>query len=74
MASLWEVPAIFVCENNGYADFAAARRTRRSNGWPTARPRTDARRDVDGNDVEAVYDAARGRRRSAPGGRRSSNA
>jgi pyruvate dehydrogenase E1 component alpha subunit len=59
LASLWHVPAVFVCENNGYADFMARRAHQpiehiadraAAYAMPGAR--------VDGNDVEAVRVAA----------------
>jgi acetoin:2,6-dichlorophenolindophenol oxidoreductase subunit alpha len=59
LAQLWKVPAVFVCENNGYAESTPA--------WQQL-PITDlAQRavafgmhtiEVDGQDVEAVHDAA----------------
>ena len=59
MASLWEVPASSSARTTATPTSWRARRTRRSNGWPTARPRTRCPDEtVDGNDVEAVYDAA----------------
>jgi TPP-dependent pyruvate/acetoin dehydrogenase alpha subunit len=59
LASLWRVPAVFVCEDNGYADFMA----RRSH-QPIERIADRAAAyampgvHVDGNDVEAVRSAA----------------
>jgi pyruvate dehydrogenase E1 component alpha subunit len=59
LASLWRVPAVFVCENNGYADFMA-----RASHQPIERIADRAAAyampgvRVDGNDVEAVRDAA----------------
>lgn len=59
LAALWEVPVVFVVENNGYADFIAQnahqkieRISDRADGYgmPGA--------TVDGNDVEAVHDSA----------------
>jgi len=59
LASLWDVPVVFVCENNGFAEFTPQQ----------AHQRIDHIADraagysmpgvtVDGNDVEAVYSAA----------------
>jgi TPP-dependent pyruvate/acetoin dehydrogenase alpha subunit len=56
LAQLWQVPAVFVCENNGYAESTPAHQqlpiddlTKRaeSYGMPAVK--------VDGQDVEAVY-------------------
>ena len=58
LATLWNLPVIFVCENNGFAEF-----TPRSSHTKVERVSDlvapyDIRRDtVDGNDVVAVWDA-----------------
>jgi pyruvate dehydrogenase E1 component alpha subunit len=59
LASLWRVPAVFVCENNGYADFMA-RRTHQPIDRIADRAAAYAMPGVyvDGNDVEEVRDAA----------------
>lgn len=59
IASLWQLPVVFVCENNGYAEFTPLSahtrverlaRHARTYGIPSA--------TVDGNDVLAVREAA----------------
>ena len=59
LAQLWKVPAVFVCENNGYAESTPA--------WQHLPIRDLSKRAlaydmhtivVDGQDVEAVYEAA----------------
>jgi acetoin:2,6-dichlorophenolindophenol oxidoreductase subunit alpha len=59
LAQLWQVPAVFVCENNHWAESTPARQhmpiedmTQRAAAFGME---TEA---VDGQDVEAVYDAA----------------
>jgi pyruvate dehydrogenase E1 component alpha subunit len=59
LASLWRVPAVFVCENNGYADFmarAAHQPIERIADRAAAYAMRGVR--VDGNDAEAVREAA----------------
>jgi pyruvate dehydrogenase E1 component alpha subunit len=59
LAAVWELPVVFVCENNGYANFMAFRRhTRIDQVSDRAAAYGMAGATVDGNDVEAVYDAA----------------
>ena len=61
LASLWQVPAVFVCEDNGYADFMARRSHQpieRIADRAAAYAMPGVR--VDGNDVEAVRAAAAG--------------
>jgi TPP-dependent pyruvate/acetoin dehydrogenase alpha subunit len=59
MASLWEVPAVFVCENNGYADFMArAAHQKIERVADRAVAYSMPGETIDGNDVEAVHDAA----------------
>jgi acetoin:2,6-dichlorophenolindophenol oxidoreductase subunit alpha len=58
MASLWELPAIFVCENNGYAEFMSQRvhqRIERISDRAASYLMPGV--TVDGNDVEAVHSA-----------------
>jgi TPP-dependent pyruvate/acetoin dehydrogenase alpha subunit len=59
MASLWKLPVIYVCENNGYAITTSVAR---SHGQPNIAKRADGYGmpgiEVDGQDVRAVYDAA----------------
>jgi acetoin:2,6-dichlorophenolindophenol oxidoreductase subunit alpha len=58
IAAIWDLPVIFVCENNRYGASTAIEKT-------TKVPRIAARaaaygipgRTIDGNDVEAVYEA-----------------
>src|SRR5262245_43573880 len=59
LASLWQVPAVFVCQNNGYADFmaqSAHQKIERVSERAAAYSMPGV--TVDGNDVEAVYEAA----------------
>jgi acetoin:2,6-dichlorophenolindophenol oxidoreductase subunit alpha len=58
LAQLWRVPALFVCENNGYAESTPAHQqlpiddlTKRAEAYGMAAVK------VDGQDVEAVYKA-----------------
>jgi pyruvate dehydrogenase E1 component alpha subunit len=72
MASLWKLPVIYFCENNGYAITTSIAR---SHGQPDIAKRADAYGmpgvAVDGQDVRAVYEvtsaaSARARRGEGP--------
>jgi len=59
LASIWSLPALFVCENNTYAEFSDSREmTRRKSVVETAPSYGIEATQVDGNDVEAVLAAA----------------
>jgi pyruvate dehydrogenase E1 component alpha subunit len=60
LAAIWQLPVIFVCENNGYMEYTPIERV-----IPVARPAADrasayglAAVTVDGNDVRAVREVA----------------
>ena len=70
LAGVWSLPALFVCENNGYATEVSFRDTSRS---PSAVARARAygveAAEVDGNDVAAVWrHAGEAVRRARKGG------
>jgi TPP-dependent pyruvate/acetoin dehydrogenase alpha subunit len=59
LAALWHLPVLFVCENNGYAEFTA--RAEHSNVAQVssfAAPYAINAMTIDGNDLPAVYAAA----------------
>lgn len=59
LAALWKLPALFVCENNGYAEFTS--REEHSNVQRVssfAAPYAIGTRTVDGNDLPVVHAAA----------------
>jgi acetoin:2,6-dichlorophenolindophenol oxidoreductase subunit alpha len=61
MASLWKLPVVLVCENNGYAEFTPmSAHTVVSHVSDHGRPYGIASQIVDGNDTLAVLDAGRG--------------
>jgi TPP-dependent pyruvate/acetoin dehydrogenase alpha subunit len=59
LAAIWDLPVLFLCENNVYAEFTDSRRMTRV---PSVAARAAgygvAAATVDGNDVEAVHAAA----------------
>lgn len=57
MASLWDLPVIYVCENNLYNEYTHYKET--TAGEITARPEAFGihTESVDGQDVQAVYDS-----------------
>lgn len=60
LAVLWRLPVLFVCENNGYAEFTS--REEHSNVKHVsafAAPYGMPAKTIDGNDLRAVYAAAR---------------
>ncbi len=59
MASLWNLPLLFVCENNGYAEFTSREEHSKVGKVSAfAGPYGIAALTVDGNDVLTVYEAA----------------
>lgn len=59
MASLWNLPIVFVCENNGWSEFSPTARQFKGTLAGLATTFGIAHRPVDGNDVEATALAAR---------------
>jgi TPP-dependent pyruvate/acetoin dehydrogenase alpha subunit len=58
LATLWELPVVFVCENNGFAEFTPrSAHTKVERVSDVVAPYGLVRETVDGNDVAAVVDA-----------------
>jgi pyruvate dehydrogenase E1 component alpha subunit len=58
LATLWELPVIFVCENNGFAEFTPrSAHTRVERVTDVVAPYGLTRETVDGNDVVEVWEA-----------------
>jgi TPP-dependent pyruvate/acetoin dehydrogenase alpha subunit len=57
LAAIWDLPIIFVCENNRYAEFTDSSKMARTGTTERAAAYGIHAVDVDGNDVEAVYGA-----------------
>lgn len=58
LATLWELPSILVCENNGFAEFTPrSAHTKVERVSDVVAPYGMTRETVDGNDVFAVYEA-----------------
>jgi 2-oxoisovalerate dehydrogenase E1 component len=58
LAALWQLPVIFLCQNNQYAEYTAvADYTRVPDFWKRGEPYGIPGVRVDGNDPVAVYDA-----------------
>ena len=58
VASLWKLPLVFICENNGFSEFSPAATVTSGRIIDRARPFDIPCHDIDGNDVEAVWRAA----------------
>ncbi len=59
MASLWKLPVVYVLENNTYGEYTSTERSTAGSGPARAEAMEIPAVSVDGNDVLAVYDAAR---------------
>jgi len=69
LASLWALPLIFVCENNGFAEFTPrSAHTNVERVSDVVAPYKVERATVDGNDVAAVWEAFGSYLASARGG------
>jgi pyruvate dehydrogenase E1 component alpha subunit len=59
LAAVWELPVLFVCENNRYAEFTDSSTMSRRESVSALGPAYGVRSaTIDGNDVEAVHEAA----------------
>lgn len=58
VATLWQLPVIFVCENNGFSEFSPSATVTAGNIVDRAKPYGAAHEVVDGNNVMAVWDCA----------------
>ncbi len=70
IAALWKLPLLFVCENNGYSEFSATSTVTAGRIADRAKPFAIPTIEVDGNDLAAVWAAARdalGRARQGEG-------
>src|ERR671929_1589987 len=57
VATLWELPLVLVCENNGFAEFTPrSAHTKVERVSDVVAPYELERETVDGNDVGAVYE------------------
>jgi pyruvate dehydrogenase E1 component alpha subunit len=58
ISTLWQLPVIFVCENNGFSEFTPASEVTAGRIGDRARAFSMPTSDVDGNDVSDVWRAA----------------
>jgi len=58
VSTLWQLPVIFVCENNLFSEFTPSREVTAGRIADRARPFAMPVHEVDGNDVVAVWQAA----------------
>ena len=58
MASLWQLPVIYVLENNTYGEYTSTDRATAGSALARAEALGIPTRSADGNDVQAVYHAA----------------
>jgi pyruvate dehydrogenase E1 component alpha subunit len=58
VASLWKLPLVLVCENNGFSEFSPTATVTSGSIAERARPFGVPFREIDGNDVVAVWQAA----------------
>lgn len=59
MASLWKLPVVYVMENNTYGEYTSTERSTAGTGPARAEAMQIPAVSVDGNDILAVYEAAR---------------
>jgi acetoin:2,6-dichlorophenolindophenol oxidoreductase subunit alpha len=59
MASLWKLPVVYIMENNTYGEYTSTTRSTAGSGPARAEAMEIPAVSVDGNDILAVYDAAR---------------
>lgn len=59
VAMLWELPMIFICENNGFSEFTPSREVTAGQISDRARAFGTHTEVVDGNDAAAVWEAGR---------------
>ena len=72
LASLWELPLILVCENNGMAEFTTrAEHTKVESVCDVVAPYGFDRQVVEGADVEAIWSAFRRLPGDGPAGHRA---
>jgi pyruvate dehydrogenase E1 component alpha subunit len=59
LASVWKLPVLFVCENNGWSEFSPTARQFAGDACGLARSQALPAVSIDGNDVLKVHAAAR---------------
>ncbi len=59
MASLWQLPAVYVLENNGYGEYTPPDKSTAGTGPARAKAMKIPAVTVDGNDIFQVYQAAK---------------
>ena len=59
MASLWKLPVVYILENNHYGEYTSSDRSTSGNALKRAEAMNIPAVSVDGNDVLAVYQAAK---------------